>query len=342
MPLTIIRDNIVNARADAIVNTANPLPLIGSGTDTAVYEAAGEEELLAARKAIGVIAEGDAAVTPAFGLDAKIIIHTVSPVWDEAEKETKTELLASCYRKSMELALEHGCERIAFPLLASGSNGFPKDIALNTALNTIQSFLLSHDMDVLLVVFDRSSFELSSRVFHDVREYIQEHQVIEAEDAEYAPKLHISGRRRRRPDLFQLQMPLPLAKEEAAGQNYAMGLVLPKLPMQEDTFQKKLFTLIDESGESDPAVYKRANIDRKLFAKIRKDENYKPSRKTAIALALALKLSLKEAEDLLERAGYALSMSTIFDLIIRYCFEHGVYDIIEVNSILFEFDQEML
>ena len=118
--------------------------------------------------------------------------------------------------------------------------------------------------------------------------------------------------------------------------------LLPKLPKQEDTFQKKLFTLIDESGESDPAVYKRANIDRKLFAKIRKDENYKPSRKTAIALALALKLSLKEAEDLLERAGYALSMSTVFDLIIRYCFEHGVYDIIEVNSILFEFDQEML
>jgi hypothetical protein len=245
----------------------------------------------------------------------------------------------------MELALEHDCESIAFPLLASGSNGFPKDIALSTALNAVQSFLFAHEMDVLLVVFDRSSYELSAKVFHDVKEYIREHQVEEAEDAEYAEsasKPNISGRRRRKPDFFHLEMMSPMAREEAGSPEFAYGLVMPKLPKQEDTFQKKLFQLIDASGESDPEVYKRANIDRKLFAKIRKDENYRPSRKTAIALALALKLSLKEAMDLLERAGYALSKTMIFDLIIRYCFENQVYDIIEVNSILFQFDQEML
>ncbi len=339
MPLHLIRNDITKVKADAIVNTANPYPVIGGGTDTAVYRAAGEEKLLAARKKIGMIAEGDAALSRAYGLDAKYIIHTVSPYWEEGKDCVG--LLRSCYVKSLELARKHRCESIAFPLLASGSNRFPKDIALQTALSTIQSYLFEHEMEVFLVVFDKASFRLSEKLFSGVKSYIEEHQVTERERDEYAP------RRREKPPLHHnISMPLSVGqyreeREEAPAEApmYDAQIFLPK---KEKTFQVRLLELIDASGESDPAVYKRANLDRKLFAKIRKDENYKPSRKTAAALALALRLSLDDAADLLSRAGIALSPSSSFDLILRYCFEHGIYDIMEVNAILFEFDQETL
>lgn len=356
MPLKIIRNDITKVQADAIVNTANPHPVIGRGTDSAVYEAAGRELLLEERKKIGDIAEGNAALTPAFGLNAKYIIHTVSPIWYDGN-HLETYLLSSCYRQSLELAAEHGCESIAFPLLAAGSNAFPNDIALKTALDTIQDFLMDHEMDVSLVVLDRSAYELSSRIFHDVASYIEEHQAAKVFEREYA-----SSWREEMEDTQNLLPAAPsiarppehLEKKPQAKAGALPGAKKPRkpsvsgwmesirLPKKEQTFQVRLLKLIDESGETDPQIYKRANIDRKLFAKIRKDENYRPSRKTVIALALALQLSMDDAVDLLSRAGFALSPASTFDLIIRYCFENRVYNIIEVNSILFGFDQETL
>ena len=379
MPLTIIRQSITEVDAEAIVNTANPHPLVGGGTDTAVYEAAGFDALLEARKAIGDIAVGDAAVTPAFNLPFKIIIHTVSPIWEDG-MHAETEALRSCYLRSLEEAEKHACTSVAFPLLASGSNGFPKDIALKTALDAIQSYLMNHEMNVILAVFDKESFELSSNVYSDVKSYIEEHRVSDLEKKEYG------ARRRRRDstlpfDVIGMALPVssspmhhPGEKKEAEDEKeerynaapvysdaaesyessthvYAREAYAPdeisfsdilRGRKKEETFQVKLLQLIDESGETDPMVYKRANIDRKLFAKIRKDENYKPSRKTAIALAIALKLSLPEAQDLLKRAGFSLSQSSTFDLIIRYCFDRRIYDISQVNAILFDFDQEIL
>ena len=379
MPLTIIRQSITEVDADAIVNTANPHPVVGGGTDTAVYEAAGFDALLEARKAIGDIPVGDAAVTPAFNLPYKIIIHTVSPIWEDGN-HAETEALRSCYLRSLEEAEKHACASVAFPLLASGSNGFPKDIALKTALDAIQSWLMDHEMQVILAVFDKQSFELSSNVYADVKSYIEEHRVSDLEKKEYG------ARRRRRDstlpfDVIGMALPVssspmhhPGEKKEAEDEKeerynaapvysdaaesyessthvYAREAYAPdeisfsdilRGRKKEETFQVKLLQLIDESGETDPMVYKRANIDRKLFAKIRKDENYKPSRKTAIALAIALKLSLPEAQDLLKRAGFSLSQSSTFDLIIRYCFDRRIYDISQVNAILFDFDQEIL
>jgi O-acetyl-ADP-ribose deacetylase (regulator of RNase III) len=380
MPLTIIRQSITEVDADAIVNTANPHPVVGGGTDTAVYEAAGFDALLEARKEIGDIRAGDAAVTPAFNLPYKIIIHTVSPMWADGN-HGETETLRSCYLRSLEEAEKHECVSTAFPLLASGSNGFPKDIALKTALDSIQSWLMTHEMNVILAVFDKESFELSSNVYADVKSYIEEHLVNELAEKEYR------GSRRRRRDMALPSgvagMALPNSsapwhrpgkREDAEEEKeerynaapvysdaaesyessthvYAREAYAPdeisfsdilRGRKKEETFQVKLLQLIDESGETDPMVYKRANIERKLFAKIRKDENYKPSRKTAIALAIALKLSLPEAQDLLKRAGFSLSQSSTFDLIIRFCLEHQIYDINDVNSILFKFDQEVL
>lgn len=336
MSFQIIRDDITRVSADAIVNTANPQPAVGGGTDTAVYEAAGREELEKARAAIGVIAEGDAAVTPAFHLHAKIIIHAVSPVWIDGQHR-EIELLQSCYRRSLELAEQYECSSIAFPLMAAGSNGFPKDRALQTALHEIQRYLLNHEMDITLVVFDKSVYQLSGNVFTDVKSYIEDHEVDSLQDFEYAAPSYARHKRIGRENSFFGLAAGYLRPAEAPFEEAAI-----RLPKTEDTFQKKLFEWIDASGETDPEIYKRAGLDRKLFAKIRRDENYKPSRKTAAALALALHLSLKDAEDLLSRAGYALSQSTQSDLILRYCFEHQVYNLVDVNSILFQFDQEML
>ena len=337
MPLHIVRQDITKMKADAIVNTANSMPVIGSGTDTAVYEAAGKDILLEKRKKIGVIEPGTSALTPAYGLSAKYIIHTVSPLW-EGGGRGETELLASCYRSALKLARRKFCRSIVFPLLASGNNGFPKDLALQTALNEIQSFLMDHEMEIWLAVFDKSSFELSGKLFSDVKSYIEDCQAearLQSEyRKEYRQRRESSSARRPSSEMMTLNMPSPAPPPE-------MESVI-RLPRKEETFQVKLLELIDRSGRTDPDVYKHANLDRKLFAKIRKDENYKPSRKTAIALALALRLSEQEAEDLLARAGIALSRSTTFDVIIRYCFEHRLYNIFDVNAILFEFDQETL
>lgn len=173
MSFRIIRNDITKVTADAIVNTANPRPTYGGGTDAAVYKAAGADDLLTERRKIGNIAVGEAAVTPAFRLHAKYIIHTVGPVWQDGN-HGEFEALASCYRKSLLLARKLGCGSIAFPLISTGTYGFPKDKALDIALAEIRDFLKSDEMDITLVVFDREAFVLSKPLTDDVRQYIDE------------------------------------------------------------------------------------------------------------------------------------------------------------------------
>ena len=186
MPFQIIRNDITKVKADAIVNTANPQPVIGAGTDAAIYKSAGEKALLAERKKIGKIARGDIAVTPAFKLKAKFIIHTVGPVWNGGDKG-EFDILRSCYSKSLEKAAELGCKRIAFPLIATGVYHFPKSEALKIAMNEISSFLMREDteMNVKLVVFDDSAFRLSRNLFFQVESYIDDEDVIKIHQKEY-------------------------------------------------------------------------------------------------------------------------------------------------------------
>ncbi len=339
MPLQIIRNDITKVRADAIVNSANPHPIIGGGADSAVYEAAGVEELLNARQIIGEIPRGQAAVTQAYNLPAKYIIHTVGPKYIDGN-QGEEELLRSCYRESLKLIKKLGCSSAAFPLISSGSYHFPKDIALQIALDELGSFLMKEDMTIYLVVFDRESFALSSKLFHDVSQYISEHEVSRKEEKEYSWRYdrvgsvqslrpsYIGGRRRRRKDEDLMQMSAPQEEQ------------IKFIP--EKTFQVRLLELIDRSGMNDPEVYKRAGLDRKLFSKIRSNEDYKPSRRTVISLGLALHLCLDDMTDLLSRAGFALSRSSRADLIILYCIEKEIYDIYKVDAILFEFDQPTL
>ena len=357
MPFQIIRNDITKVAADAIVNTANPRPVIGGGTDSAIYRAAGEKQLLAERRKIGDIAPGSAVSTPAFGLKAKYIIHTVGPAWIDGTHGER-EILHSCYANSLELAADLSCESIAFPMIATGVYGFPKDEALDIALKEIGKFLLTHEMNITLVVFDRKALELSKKLIGEIDEYIDEHSVGILRGKEYGTSQKNVQRRRRMEDEIRLMDEQWQMEDFAAGGFHAMSMPCAAPPAditdayemsldevlksKEDTFQQRLFKLIDERGLDDVTVYKRANVDRKVFSKIRSNVNYQPKKVTAIAFAIALHLDLPEMRDLLARAGFALSPGSKFDLIISYFVSNRKYNINDINIALFDYEQPLL
>ena len=342
MPFEIVRNDITRMSVDAIVNSANPRPVIGAGTDAAIHEAAGPE-LLAARQRIGDIPVGQAVITPAFRLPAKYVIHTVGPVWDGGSYGEEA-LLRSCYDNSLQLAWVHGCKSVAFPLISTSNYGFPRDKAMQIALSAFTDFLPEHEMLVYLVVFDRKAYALSEKLFHSIASYIDDHYVQVWEEAMYGdePRKQQSSRRRQDIDLYRQKtmkperMPSPSVAETG-------GFSLRDFLKRADAgFTETLLKLIDRSGKKDSEIYKKANLSKQHFSKIRNNPDYRPTKQTAIALALALELNLEETKDLIGRAGYALSNSSKFDLIIRYFIEQGIYDVVQINMALYEFDQSLL
>ena len=343
MPFEIVRNDITNMRVDAIVNSANPRPVVGLGTDSSIHEKAGPE-LLAARQQIGPIAMGQAAITPAFRLYAKYVIHTVGPVWDGGSYGEE-KLLRSCYDQSLKLALEYDCKSIAFPLIATNNYGFPKDKALQIAVAAFSELLLEHEMQIYLVVFDGRAYRLSEKLFHSIASYIDDHYVQAWEEAVYggekAYRRQINSRRRdidlyRKESVCEDAAPCtPTAMPTAAS--------LPDFLKQADAgFTETLLKRIDKTGKKDSEIYKKANISKQHFSKIRNNPDCKPTKQTAIALALALELDLEQTKDLIGRAGYTLSNSSKFDLIIRYFIEQKNYNVVEINIALYEFDQSLL
>lgn len=329
MPFEIIRDDIVRVRADAVVNAANTSLECGGGVCGVIFEAAGGQLQEECRR-IGGCETGGAVITKGYNLPAKYIIHTPGPVW-KGGGSGEEEMLRSCYRSALLLAEKNGLESVAFPLISSGIYGFPKEKALEAAVSGIGSFLKDHDMNVTLVVYDRQSFAISEKLFASVGRYIDDH---------YAEKK--PGRRRTENREFMPQLltenraaPDPLQQKSRR----SLGDLMEQL---DETFSQTLLRLIDEKGRTDAEVYKKANIDRKLFSKIRSDAAYRPSKKTVLALAIALELSLDETKDLLGRAGFALSHSSRFDVIVEYFIGEQNYNIYEINSTLFTFDQDLL
>lgn len=343
MPFEIVRNDIANMCVDAIVNSANPRPMIGLGTDSSIHRKAGPG-LLFARLKIGSIPVGQAAITPAFRLSAKYVIHTVGPVWDGGSYGEEA-LLRSCYDRSLKLALEHGCKSIAFPLIATNNYGFPREKALQIAIAAFSAFLMEQEMQIYLVVFDKHAYKLSEQLFHDIASYIDDHYVAQWERAVYgaAPDRDQQSLRRRRDlDLYRegptYSQTLPCAPRAAP-----KAASLEDMLRQTDAgFSETLLNLIDKTGKKDSAIYKKANLTKQHFSKIRNNPEYKPTKATALALALALELDLEQTKDLIGRAGYALTNSSKFDLIIRYFIERGNYDVIEINTALYEFDQSLL
>ena len=348
MPFEIVRNDITKMCVDAIVNTANPRPVIGLGTDSQIHEKAGPE-LLIARQKIGAIDAGCAAITPAFHLQAEYVIHTVGPVWDGGGYGEET-LLRNCYDNSLKLALEHNCQSVAFPLISTGNYGFPKDKALQIAVAAFSAFLMEHEMQIYLVVFDRQAFKLSEKLFHSVASYIDENYVTDYELETYGEVSEVRRRNR-----YSRQRMVEDCRSMACEEIPAPTMPCAPMPCDKsfrslDAFIKEkdagftetLLELIQKKGMKNSAVYKKANISKQHFSKIINDPNAKPSKQTAIALALALELDVEETKDLIGRAGYALTNSSTFDLIIRYFIEHRQFNVIEINIALYEFDQTLL
>ncbi len=331
MPLHIVRNDITKMTVDAIVNAANSTLLGGGGVDGCIHRAAGEG-LLAECRTLGGCETGNAKLTGAYNLPCRYVIHTVGPVYRGGNNGEKA-LLESCYKKSLELAKEYNCESVAFPLISSGVYGYPKDKALKVAIDVISAFLLENEMTVYIVIFDKKAYKISEKLFSDIAEYIDDKYVDE----------HTDYRR----ESMQLNMPMPSVMAMDMCECYSASV--PKALSLEDavnqideSFSQMLLRKIDEKGMTDAQCYKKANIDRKLFSKIRGDVHYKPSKPTAIAFAIALELSLDETEDMLKKAGFALSHSNKFDIIIEYFIAEGNYNIFEINEALFAFDQSLL
>jgi len=363
MPLKIVRDNIINMETEAVVNTANRDPVVGPGCDSEIYNAAGYDELLNFRiKNIGSVPEGQVFITPGFNLKAKFIIHAVSPRYIDG-KQYEEKKLRSCYKNSLALAKENNIKSIAFPLISTGSFGYPKEEGLRIAVDEINSFLADNEMLIYIVVFDEKSAELSKKFYPDLEDYINSHYVEEKIAYSYKPRVKKS-RRRIDADRF-LESPKKIISESVeelapkkikesdiddidyyidepekelsdASPDYFdeeidFGQLDERLRHISDTFSQYLIFLIENKHLRETDVYKNAIIDRRIFSKIKNNIDYHPQKLTALCLCIGAKLNIDEAKDLLARAGYAFSPSDITDVIFSFFIEKEIYDMIEID-----------
>jgi len=346
VPFEIVRNDITKMPVDAIVNAANRSLLGGGGVDGAIHSAAGPE-LLEECRTLGGCETGEAKITKAYRLPAKYVIHTVGPVWHGGTRGER-ELLSACYRHSLELAAENRCETVAFPMISAGAYGYPKDQAMAVAVEAITGFLMDHDMMVYLVVFGHESLLNSRKLFRDVQEYIDDHYV----DTHFRPSLEI-----RRKQLWRVDEEAALNLDQEIGEslhdnmsyNASRPAMAPsaapdwkRILQTDEGFSRRLLRLIDEKGMTDAQCYKKANVDRKLFSKIHNNPDYSPKKPTVFAFAIALELSLPETKDLLKRAGFSLSRSSKLDVAMEYFIKNKIYNVFQINEILFEHDLPLL
>lgn len=343
MPLQIVRQDVTKMRVDAIVNPTNEEMVGYSGTDLAIHTAAGAE-LDEECKKLAPLRKGQAKLSGAYGLPCKYVIHTCCPVWQGGTVGERA-VLRSCYLECLKLAVENGCSTVAFPLIGSGAHGYPKDRAVRTAAQTITDFLFEHELTVYLCVYDRPSYSISRRLYWDIVDFIGDRSdVRESSKAFYREEIQ-----------YNMRMPKPVERRIEASvceeriapcpSDYKapIGLSLREYIKQMDkSFAEKLFDLIDKSGMTDVECYKKANVDKRTFSKIKSNKDYKPSKQTVIAFAISLRLDMDATQELLATAGFTLSESKVFDMIIMYFIYNGKYDIFEINEALFEFDQMLL
>lgn len=359
MAFKIIRNDITKMNTEAVVNTANSCTIVGPGCDYAIYQAAGYDELLEYRKKnIGMVPEGEAFLTPGFGLSAKYIIHAVSPMYADGNS-SEEEKLRSCYRSCFQLAKENQIKSIAFPLISTGSFGYPKEEGMRIAVDEVNAFLLENNMEIYLVVFDEKATGLGKRLYPDLEAYIDLKYVEEQEEyAATTPRDTAQPRVAR--DFTANCMPMAMPVEEKSRKSFLKGTILKKSAksaertyeaceevfdfeeehesrLQErmkhlsDTFSQYLMYLIQSKQMENAEVWKRAIVDKKVFSKIKNNPNYHPQKRTALCLCIGAKLNLDEAKDLLARAGYALSPCDKMDIIFSYFIENEIYDMIELD-----------
>jgi O-acetyl-ADP-ribose deacetylase (regulator of RNase III) len=344
MPFEIVRNDITNMHVDAIVNAASRFPRVNAGVDSAIHKKAGPA-LLEARKTVGYIEPSSAAITPAFNLDAQFVIHAATPTWkDGLQKEPL--LLRETYDHCLDLAVKHNCSSIAFPLLASGNHGFPKGKALQVAISAFSEFLLENEMQIYLVVFSKDSVQLSEKLVQHVSSYIDEHYI-----SQYEQEMYGSEGPRTRRERYHIRRNLEMREAcKSISEPCAASVCEPSKADDLDSFLKKkeasfvavLLDLIKKSGQKNSTIYKKANLSKQHFSKLINTPDVAVTKTTAVSLALALELDLEQTKELLSHAGYTLSNSSVFDLIIQYYIERKKYNVVEINLVLYEFDQSLL
>lgn len=322
MPLQIIRNDITKVKTDAIVNAANQFACVGTGVDLSIYNAAGYEPMLRERKKIGTINPGECMPTSGFNLDCRYVIHTVGVYW-EGGSHGEEQVLRNCYRHSLSMARHLKCSSVAVPLMATGNYYYPKELAIRIAQEEIEAFLKRCDMQVILVIFDKECLTISQRCFEDIKEYIDnkyvdEHKASQEEEIVFQKKEEALPRPQTHPKLTIEQI----------------------LKQQDETFSQMMLRIMAEKGLKPADVYNAANLDRKAFSKIKTNVNFHPNKLTAVSVAVGLRLTVKEAQRLLRTAGYSLSYSDKFDLIIMYCLDNKIYKYMEINFMLDDYGYE--
>ena len=345
MPLNIVRRDITKIKCDAIVNPTNTHLKPTGGTDADIHRAAGPE-LISLCESLGEMSVGEAVITPAFDLPAKYVIHTVGPVWQGGLAGERT-LLRSCYREAMSLAIAHGCTSVAFPLIASGNNGYPRDRVLKEATDVISDFLDKYELDVYIAVYDKAAFSINEELYFDVSEYIgafyhdaDEAAMSEERACEPINMLEICEPA---PSRFLGSAAPPKRRARMREKISASKTLDDMLRNMDKGFADTLFDYIDAVGISDVEAYTRSNVDKKTFSKIKCNKDYRPSKITAVSFAIGLRLDIEQTEHLLSTAGICLSRSNKFDVIIEYFITSGKYKtIFDVNEVLYQFDQPCL
>lgn len=347
MAFKILRNDITKVRADAIVNTANPIPVIGRGTDSSIYEAAGREQLLEARRKIGVIERGQSIWTPSFNLrkhGVKYIIHTSGVIYRDGNHGEK-DILRSCYQTALTIAAELNCKSVAIPLLASGNYRFPKDLALQIAVEEISRYLLEHEVDVFLVVYDAESYKISEKLFDDVEDFLSDNldgYEVKEEHIQYKASYNTVIGSLSADRIFESARAVqsePILSEEKKIAPIDVDAFI-RSSKDKLNFQNTLMHLIADRKVDNSVIYKKACIDKKFFSKIISNKDYVPKKHTVMALGLALELPLEEYERFLASAGYAFMPSSKFDLIIKYCVMNHIYNLINVDVILDDHGEE--
>lgn len=322
MPLQIVRNDITKIKADAIVNAANQFACVGTGVDLSIYNAAGYELMLRERKKIGTISPGECMPTSGFNLDCKYVIHTAGVYWEDGNAGEE-QVLRNCYRHSLSMAKHLKCISVAVPLMATGNYCYPKELAIRIAQEEIEAFLKRCDMQVILVIFDKECLTISQKRFEDIKEYIDnkyvyEHKSSQVEEIVFQKIEEVGPRQNKHPKLTIEQM----------------------LKKQDETFSQMMLRIMAEKGMKPADVYNAANLDRKAFSKMKTNVNFHPNKLTAISVAVGLKLTVKETQKLLRTAGYSLSYSDKFDLIIMYCLDNKIYKYMKINFMLDDYGFE--
>ena len=346
MPFKIIRDDITKVKADAIVNPANPEPVIGGGVESAIYEAAGREKLLEARKELGRLQPGKVGVTEAFNLDAKYIVHVSGLYW-KGGNSFEARCLKECYEKALKAALDKGCKSIAFPLLGTGTYGFPKDIGLDVAVSTFTEFLEEYEMDITLVVFGNDAVNVSGKLVDEVRSFVDDKYVKEALEAEYKKDRNIE-RYALPNERFHLllkeetyDVPDNTCTKETFSAEPSGSLEAALKNIYKESFEKHLQQLINKKGLRNSEVYAAANISKQYFSKLLKGQ-VKPSKDKMLALAVGLRLNMDETADFLRIGGYALSPISQTDTVVEYFIRKQEYNVLKINIVLFDYGLEPL